>query len=88
VEAVVTETENKSTAFPEIKPTDAGPEGRFMTAMRRLQDIVVSANPDDTLWADAAGQIGDLCARLEVHRAPQGVAAAGRGPHLPGLGHP
>ena len=68
---------------------DAGPElGRFMTAMRRLQDIVVSTNPDDALWADAAGQIEDLCARFEVHRAPQGVAPAGRGPHLPGLGHP
>ena len=59
-----------------------------MTAMRRLQDIVVSTNPDDTLWDDAAGQIEEVCARLEVHRAPQGVAPAGRGPHLPGLGHP
>ena len=59
-----------------------------MTAMRRLQDIVVSTNPDDALWADAAGQIEELCARLEDHRAPQGVAPAGRGPHLPGLGHP
>ena len=85
----MTETENKSTAFPGIKPFDAGPElGRFMTAMRRLQDIVVSTNPDDSLWADAAGQIEDLCARLEVHRAPQGVAPVGRGPHLPGLGRP
>ncbi|MDT5282702.1 MAG: hypothetical protein QOJ20_3897, partial [Mycobacterium sp.] len=65
----MTETENNSTAFPEIKPIDAGPElGRFITAMRRLQDIVVSTNPDDTLWADGAGQIEDLCARLEVHR--------------------
>jgi hypothetical protein len=88
-EAVVTETDNESTAFPEIKPIDAGPQlGRFMTAMRRLQDIVVSTNPDDTLWGDAAGQVEDLCARLEVHRAPQGVAPAGRGPQLPGLGHP
>jgi hypothetical protein len=59
-----------------------------MTAMRRLQDIVVSANPDDALWDDAAGQIEELCVRLEVHRAPEGVAPAGRGPHLPGLGHP
>ncbi len=54
----MTETENKGTAFPEIKPIDVGPElGRFMTAMRRLQDIVVSTNPDGTLWADAACQI-------------------------------
>jgi hypothetical protein len=72
----VTETDNESTAFPEIKPIDAGPElGRFMTAMRRLQDIVVSTNPHDTLWAEAAGQVEDLCARLEVHRAPQGVCS-------------
>jgi hypothetical protein len=49
---------------------------------------IVSTNPDDTLWADAAGQVEDLCARLEVHRAPQGVASTGRGPNLPGLGHP
>ena len=89
----MTETENEttaeSTAFPEIKPVDTGPElGRFMTAMRRLQDIVVSTDPDDALWADAAGRIEELCTRLEVHRAPQGVAPAGRGPHLPGLGHP
>jgi hypothetical protein len=50
VEAVVTETEDKGTAFPEIKPIDAGQElGRFMTAKRRLQDIVVSTNPDDTV---------------------------------------
>ena len=59
----MTETENNSTAFPEIKPIDVGPElGRFMTAMRRLQDIVVSTNPDEGLWADAAGEIEDLCA--------------------------
>ena len=39
----MTDTDNERTAFPEIKPIDAGPElGRFMTAMRRLQDIVVS----------------------------------------------
>ena len=80
----MTETDSQSTAFPEIKPVDTGPDlGRFMAAMRHLQDIVVSTNPDNALWADAAGQIEDLCARLEVHRAPQGVAPAGRGPHLP-----
>ena len=61
----MTDTDNESTAFPEIKPIDAGPElGRFMTAMRSLHG------------------------RSEVHQAPQGVAPAGRGPHLPGLGHP
>jgi acyl-coenzyme A thioesterase PaaI-like protein len=85
----VTDTAPQTQAFPEIKPVASAPElGRFMTAVRRLQDIVVSANPDNALWAEAAGQIEDLCARLEVHRAPQGVAPSGRGAHLPGLGHP
>jgi acyl-coenzyme A thioesterase PaaI-like protein len=88
VEAV-TDTQPETRELPDIKPVEAPPElGRFMTAMRRLQDIVVSSNPDVALWADAAGQIEDLCARLEVHRAAQGVALAGRGGHLPGLGHP
>jgi acyl-coenzyme A thioesterase PaaI-like protein len=56
--------------------------------MRRLQDIAVSTNPDAALWADAAERVEDLCSRLEVHRAAEGDAPAGRGPHLPGLGHP
>ncbi len=80
------------TPFPRIEPIDPNENtqelSRFMTAMRRLQDVVVSTNPDNALWADAAGQLEDLCARLEVHRAPQGVAPVGRGRHLPGLGHP
>jgi acyl-coenzyme A thioesterase PaaI-like protein len=89
VEETVTDTHDKTTPFPTIEPVDTGPElGRFMTALRRLQDIVVSTDPDNALWAEAAGEIADLCERLEVHRAPPGVAPAGRGPHLPGLGHP
>ena len=59
-----------------------------MAAMRRLQDIAVSTAPDGALWTDGAKRIEDLCEQLEVHRAPQGVAPAGRAPHLPGLGHP
>ena len=59
-----------------------------MAAMRRLQDIAVSTTPDGALWTDGAKRIEDLCEQLELHRAPQGVAPAGRAPHLPGLGHP
>lgn len=85
----MTDTDNETTAFPEIKPVNAPPEvGRFMAAMRRLQDIAVSTNPDGAVWADAAERIEKLCERLEVHSAPEGVVPAGRGPHLPGLGHP
>ena len=85
----MTDTDSETTAFPEIKPVDAPPElGRFMAAMRRLQDIAVSTNPDGAVWADAAERVEELCERLAVHEAPEGVAPAGRGPHLPGLGHP
>jgi acyl-coenzyme A thioesterase PaaI-like protein len=61
---------------------------RFIAAVRRLQDIAVSTNPDATLWNDTAELIEDICARLEEHKAPAGVAPAGRARHLPGNGHP
>jgi acyl-coenzyme A thioesterase PaaI-like protein len=89
VEAVVTDTDNEIREFARVKPVDAPPEmARFMTAMRRLQDIAVSTNPDRSLWNDTAELIEDVCARLEQHRAQAGVAPAGRARHLPGLGHP
>jgi acyl-coenzyme A thioesterase PaaI-like protein len=61
---------------------------RFIAAMRRLQDITVSTNPDPTLWNDTAEVIEGVCARLEEHKAPAGVAPAGRARQLPGNGHP
>jgi acyl-coenzyme A thioesterase PaaI-like protein len=89
MEAVVTDTENEIREFARVKPVDAPPEmARFMTAMRRLQDIAVSTNPDRLLWDDTAALIEDVCARLEQHTALEGVAPAGRARHLPGLGHP
>jgi acyl-coenzyme A thioesterase PaaI-like protein len=89
VEAVVTDTQPETRGFPPIAPVDAPPElDRFMAALRRLQDIAVSTDPDGALWTDATERIESLCERLEVHRAPEGVAPAGRAPHLPGLGHP
>ena len=75
----MTDIDNETRGFPPIEPIDAPPEmARFMTAMRRLQDIAVSTAPDGALWTDGAQRIEDLCERLEVHRAPQGVAPAGR----------
>jgi acyl-coenzyme A thioesterase PaaI-like protein len=62
--------------------------GRFMAAVRRLQDIAVSSDPDVSLWDDSAEQLEDICARLENHRAPAGIAPAGRVLNLPGHGHP
>lgn len=59
---------------------------RFLTAMRRLQDLAVSADPDDALWVDAATTVEKLVAELEPTVVPEGVAPAGRIPSLPGMG--
>lgn len=85
----MTDTENDIREFARVTPVDATPElARFMAAMRRLQDIAVSANPDGSGWTGAAALIEDVCARLEEHSAPEGVAPAGRTTNLPGHGHP
>ena len=75
--------------FPEVKPVDAPPElGRFVAAMRRLQDLTVSTDPESAMWATAAERIEDLCALLQEHQVHEGHAPAGRVIDLPGLGHP
>jgi acyl-coenzyme A thioesterase PaaI-like protein len=76
--------------FPEIKPVDHVPPelGRFVAAMRRLQDLTVSTNPDSALWAAAAERVENACALIEDHQVPEGLAPAGRVIELPGLGHP
>jgi acyl-coenzyme A thioesterase PaaI-like protein len=75
--------------FPEVKPVDAPPElGRFVAAMRRLQDLTVSTDPESAIWATAAERIEDLCALLQEHQVLEGRAPAGRVIDLPGLGHP
>jgi hypothetical protein len=85
----VTDTAPEVRGFPEITPVHAPPElERFMTAVRRLQDISVSTDPDAAVWTDAAERIEDLCEQLEVHKAPEGVAPAGRPPICPDWGIP
>jgi acyl-coenzyme A thioesterase PaaI-like protein len=75
--------------FPEVKAVDAPPElGRFVAAMRRLQDLTVSTDPESAMWATAAERIEDLCALLQEDQVPEGRAPAGRVIDLPGLGHP
>jgi acyl-coenzyme A thioesterase PaaI-like protein len=75
--------------FPELKPVDAPPElGRFVAAMRRLQDLTVSTKPESPTWTAAAEQVESACALLEGHQVPEGRAPAGRDIELPGLGHP
>ena len=85
----MTDTEDDIRELARVTPVEAAPGmARFMTAMRRLQDIAVSTNPDERLWNDAAELIEGVGARLEKHKAPAGVAPAGRARDIPGNGHP
>jgi acyl-coenzyme A thioesterase PaaI-like protein len=73
--------------FPEYGPATPGPGfGRFVAAMRRLQDLAVSADPADSVWDDAADRAAALVELLGPFEADEGVAPAGRTPDLPGMG--
>jgi acyl-coenzyme A thioesterase PaaI-like protein len=73
--------------FPEYGPASPGPGfGRFVAAMRRLQDLAVSADPDDGVWDDAADRAAALVELLGPFEADEGKAPAGRTPDLPGMG--
>jgi acyl-coenzyme A thioesterase PaaI-like protein len=73
--------------FPEYGPATPGPGfGRFVAAMRRLQDLAVSADPADSVWDDAADRSAALVELLAPFEADEGVAPAGRTPDLPGMG--
>jgi acyl-coenzyme A thioesterase PaaI-like protein len=73
--------------FPVFEAADPGPGfERFLTAMRRAQDLAVSVNPDSDTWAAAADRVEDLVALLEPHQAAEGVGPANRVPSLPGAG--
>jgi acyl-coenzyme A thioesterase PaaI-like protein len=73
--------------FPEYGPASPGPGfGRFVTAMRRLQDLAVSADPGDDIWDEAADRAAALADLLGPFRADEGKSPAGRTPGLPGMG--
>lgn len=73
--------------FPEYGPANPGPGfGRFVAAMRALQDLAVSADPGDDLWDDAADRAEALVRLLGPFQADEGKAPAGRTPDLPGMG--
>ena len=61
--------------FPRLEVIDA-PEGfgRFVTAMRRAQDLAVSAAGVD--FNAAAARVDDLIELLAPHQAPGGAAPA------------
>ncbi|MDH6198141.1 acyl-coenzyme A thioesterase PaaI-like protein [Mycobacterium frederiksbergense] len=73
--------------FPVFEAADPGPGfGRFVAAMRRAQDLAVSANPDSDTWDDAADRVEELVKLLAPYEAPEGVGPADRVPSLPGAG--
>ncbi|MGV0771952.1 PaaI family thioesterase [Mycobacterium syngnathidarum] len=73
--------------FPVFKAADPGPGfERFLTAMRRAQDLAVSANPDGDTWEQAADRAEALVKLLGPYEAPEGVGPANRVPSLPGAG--
>ncbi|EKF25438.1 thioesterase superfamily protein [Mycolicibacterium hassiacum DSM 44199] len=73
--------------FPKFEIAEPGPGfGRFLAAMRRAQDLAVSANPDDETWDRAADLAEQLVALLDPFEAPEGVGPANRVPTLPGAG--
>ena len=73
--------------FPEYGPASPGPGfGRFVAAMRALQDLAVSADPSDDVWDDAADRAAALVRLLTPFEADEGKAPAGRTPDLPGMG--
>lgn len=73
--------------FPVYEPADPGPGfERFLTAMRRAQDLAVSANPDSGTWDEAADLVEGLVELLGPHEAAEGEGPANRVPTLPGAG--
>jgi hypothetical protein len=90
MDAAMTDTAPETRGgFPELKPVDGPPElARFVAAMRRLQDLTVSTNPESATWTTAAEQVESVCALLKDDQVPEGRAPAGRVIELPGLGHP
>ncbi len=77
----------KHGGFPRFQAVDEPPGfGRFVTAMRRLQDLAVAADVPD--WDAAAERVGDLIAYLAPYEASGGTTPpAGRVATLPGAGN-
>jgi acyl-coenzyme A thioesterase PaaI-like protein len=86
-EALDSDYYGKRGGFPYYDIASPGPGfARFVTAMRRLQELAVSTDPDDDTWDDAAERAEDLIKVLDPFQAPEGVAPAGRVPSMPGMG--
>ncbi len=80
-------SEDKRGGFPDFAAVQPGPGfGRFLTAMRRAQDLAVSAAPDADTWERAAVLAEELVELLGPFEAAEGVGPASRVPTLPGSG--
>ncbi len=78
---------DKRGGFPNFQAANPGPGfGRFLTAMRRAQDLAVSAAPDTHTWERAADLAEELVELLGPSEAAEGVGPANRVPALPGSG--
>ena len=78
---------DKHGGFPNFQAADPGPGfGRFLAAMRRAQDLAVSADPDTETWEQAADRAEELVKLLDPFEAAEGVGPASRVPSLPGGG--
>lgn len=78
---------DKRGGFPNFEAAQPGPGfGRFLTAMRRAQDLAVSADPDSDTWDRAADLAEELVELLGPYDAAEGVGPANRVPNLPGGG--
>ena len=78
---------DKHGGFPNFEAAQPGPGfGRFLAAMRRAQDLAVSADPDSETWEQAADLAEELVKLLDPFEAPEGVGPANRVPSLPGSG--
>ncbi|MCH9641671.1 MAG: PaaI family thioesterase [Actinomycetia bacterium] len=78
---------DKRGGFPNFQAAHPGPGfGRFLTAMRRAQDLAVSAAPDAHTWERAADLAEELVELLGPSEAAEGVGPANRVPALPGSG--
>ncbi|ORB67799.1 PaaI family thioesterase [Mycolicibacterium tusciae] len=78
---------DKHGGFPNFQVAEPGPGfGRFLSAMRRAQDLAVSADPDSGTWEQAADRAEELVKLLDPFEAAEGVGPANRVPSLPGSG--
>lgn len=77
---------DKHGGFPRFQVVETPPPGfeRFVNAMRRVQDLAVSADAPD--WNAAADRAEELVDLLAPHLGPNRIGPAGRVATMPGAG--